>query len=63
MHLDVAKGNYCARSKAAASGDEMLSFLKGLMEGVPDLGDDEEAAQAEPKARKRRCEVPACIRV
>lgn len=58
MHLSVAKDNCCARSKAAASGDEMLSFLKGLMEGVPDLGDDEEAAPAEPKARKRRCELP-----
>ena len=40
-----------------------MSFLKGLMEGVPDLGDDEEAAPAEPKAKKRRFEVSASIGV
>ncbi len=40
--------------KAAVLGDEMLDFLKGAVDGVPDLGEEEEPAPAEAKPKRRR---------
>ena len=43
---------YCR--KAAIAGEEMLDFLKGIVESVPDHGNEEEAAPQEKQPKRRR---------
>ena len=37
----------------------MLDFVRGIVESVPDLGEEEETAPAEPKPKRRRCQSHA----
>ena len=44
----------CCYRKAAVDGDDMLDFLKGIVENVLDLGIEEEAPSPESKPKRRR---------
>ena len=46
--------NVCYCRKAAIAGEEMLDFLKGIVESVPDHGTEEEAAPQEKQPKRRR---------
>ena len=44
----------CYPRKAAVTGEDMLDFLKGIVESVPDLGNEDEAPSPDTKPKRRR---------
>ena len=52
LHMNDARA--CCYRKAAVSGEDMLDFLKGIVEGVPDLGPEEDAPPPDTKPKRRR---------
>lgn len=44
----------CCCRKAAVCDEDMLDFLKGIVEGIPDLGPEEEAPPPDTKPKRRR---------